>query len=753
MNPIMDSTDIVYTAWISQRPQWLPRRKLIICLLLALLPFFAAQAQIGARQPVTRALAIGISDYKNSDLRLNYADRDALAYADYLQSPVGGNVPPENIRLLLNEEATKTNIIKALMWWVNESQKGDRAIFYFSGHGDIENLTIKNHGFLLAYDVGMANYWDSGALNISMLNDFIETLTAKGVKTVLISDACRAGKLSGGTMEGAQATALRMKEALESEVKLLSCQPDQLSQESDHFGRGLFSFFLEQGLKGMADGELGSKDEVVDLSELMVYLMREVRKAASPKDQVPLVKGDMSAQMAIVNTDTLQAVAARWERVRNGTYTELLASAGKGNPADTITNPLHRKFREALDEGRLLYPEENSALHFYQQMAKEPALAQAADNARRGLAAALQEAPQQTIDDYLVAAPEEMSRRWNYDERFRQFPLYLDKAAELMGEGHVLYPAVKVRATYFRGLNLRLKGEQHKQGDALFRMALRENEQALALDSLSPFAYNEMGLLYRRLGQFEQSLEYFDKALHLSPKWVLPIINAGSSYYDAKNYEEAENWYRRALEIRPDFVISQYSMGLLYNRKGNYEKARTHLKKAMELDKNYLETYFTLADTYYEMDSSEQAISLLLHYVEEKPEKGRAWNLLGLSAKKMKDYDKADLYYSQAIAAQPALTDPYYNLGNLHIFTLENFEKAKGYFQDYLALQPNDPDALIRLACAQAALGEKDEALASIEGALLHGYSSISDIRETSYFVNNLGDDPRFEALLKRFEQ
>src|SRR5215831_963175 len=60
------------------------------------------------------AVVIGVSKYQNLDQVqwLQYADQDARSYADLLKSKYIG-VPPENVKLMMNEEAT-TKEIKAV---------------------------------------------------------------------------------------------------------------------------------------------------------------------------------------------------------------------------------------------------------------------------------------------------------------------------------------------------------------------------------------------------------------------------------------------------------------------------------------------------------------------------------------------------------------------------------------------------------------------------------------------------------------
>ncbi len=58
----------------------------------------------------TYALIVGISQYKEMPA-LQYADRDAIAFAEFVKSQ---GTPDSNIKLFLNEEASRLNIVDEL---------------------------------------------------------------------------------------------------------------------------------------------------------------------------------------------------------------------------------------------------------------------------------------------------------------------------------------------------------------------------------------------------------------------------------------------------------------------------------------------------------------------------------------------------------------------------------------------------------------------------------------------------------------
>jgi adenylate cyclase len=84
--------------------------------------------------------------------------------------------------------------------------------------------------------------------------------------------------------------------------------------------------------------------------------------------------------------------------------------------------------------------------------------------------------------------------------------------------------------------------------------AIAEDRRAFDLDPSLVDAYWHMGYVLRRLGEFQPSLEFIDKALRLSPRdpfrasWY---ADKAGSHFALKQYDQAIEWARRAVEINP----------------------------------------------------------------------------------------------------------------------------------------------------------------------------------------------------------
>ena len=87
----------------------------------------------------TFAVVVGISDYQDEGIPdLRFADKDAEAFAAFLQSTAGGNLDEDHLKVLINEKATQAQFAAALDWLWEVAGENDKAIIYFSGHGDVE---------------------------------------------------------------------------------------------------------------------------------------------------------------------------------------------------------------------------------------------------------------------------------------------------------------------------------------------------------------------------------------------------------------------------------------------------------------------------------------------------------------------------------------------------------------------------------------------------------------------------------------
>ena len=545
----------------------------VCCLLLvALLP------RLVAGQPT--AVVIGVSDFQDPGVHdLHYADRDARAFAALLQAPGGPQVNDDRLRLLTNEGATLAAIQAALQWQLETATPGGTTYLYLATHGDVEAEHIASGGFLLAHDTPSNNY-ELLALGIDYLDRHLLALAERNVRAVVITDACHAGALAGDAVAGRTLTAARLMQQRATEVRMLACQPAELSLEGKQWGggRGAFSYYLEDGLRGAADQDGNLR---IDLFELETYVKDRVA-AETDRRQHPAVFGSQPRE--VLFTVAAERESALLVQRSAATVEDMAQAVLAAAPPDAQRD--YVRFTRALQRGDLLSPAGESAAEQYARLRGQPALIALRGLLDEQLTVALLDSVQQALIAYLDADPNELRDRTRIDEKYAAFPRYLDAAAGILGERDPRYPAVRAKADYFRGVVLRLRAEQYDGADSSYQRALVYVDSALALQPEAAYLHNERGMLLGHLGDARAAYEAYARAVELAPTWALPHNNLGMLFKQrdpVRYYDQAAASFEQATALKPDLGSAYMNYGNLMYEAGRRDSAGILLRRALEL--------------------------------------------------------------------------------------------------------------------------------------------------------------------------
>jgi tetratricopeptide (TPR) repeat protein len=578
----------------------------------------------------TYAVVVGISDYQDEGIPdLRFADKDAEAFANFLRSPAGGELDEHHLKLMTNEQVTLGKFDAALWWLVDECKEGDKVIIYFSGHGDVERRSVSQPGFLLCWDAPPLAYTGGGTYSLFFLKDIISTLSIQNkVKVTLITDACRSGKLAGSSIGGAQATAANLAGQFANEIKILSCQPDEYSIEGEQWGggRGAFSYHLLEGLLGMADG---NADNAINLKEISRYLEDNVTTEVAPENQNPMVIGSKTENLAYVFPELL----AQLQEGKKGQMELFTATESRGIEDDvfeTVDSTIQEQFyafQKALEEKVFLSPANTCADFYYKQLIQEPKLEKLHNSMRRNFAAALQDDAQQVLKKMMENDPEESNlSKATLEAKYKSYPAYLQRAAELLGSEHYIYPSLQARKHYFEGylMHINLRNADPELGKKI----LAKYREALVWQPNFPQAYYSMEMVhFHQMVQRDSAAFYAEQAMNLAPTWVRPysnlaffyadgfigrgnglekakyfleladqvdstasqsdyihINNQASYYYRSGQLEKAVLTYKKAIKLDSSKISAPNNLGGVYNRQGNLAGAEEQYKKAIDLD-------------------------------------------------------------------------------------------------------------------------------------------------------------------------
>jgi hypothetical protein len=234
------------------------------------------------------ALYIGVSEYRNPNYNLTFAEADATALAKLFASQEGKQYAHVYNTVLTNNKATISNIRKALIT-LKQAKIGDTVFLFLSGHGvqSNERFYFAPYGVVINDIENTCIPWQ----------EVIDTLSHVSARRLLFTDACHAGtKLGANQATSSQLASLTRQSGI---VMLASSQGDEFSFEDASLKHGIFTAALLEAFDGAADV---NADNSITLPELEIYVPNRVsilsKKRQNPhlvsvqdfNPQIPLVK-------------------------------------------------------------------------------------------------------------------------------------------------------------------------------------------------------------------------------------------------------------------------------------------------------------------------------------------------------------------------------------------------------------------------------------------------------------------------------
>jgi tetratricopeptide (TPR) repeat protein len=500
----------------------------------------ATGAPVPAYKNQAFALIIGISQYANlpQSAQLNYADRDARELSEFLVGDKGG-FRPENVKLLVNEEATHDQILRELDLLQNRSGPDSLTLIFFAGHGVVNK---SGQSFLVASDTRTDDPL-STAVDMTLFNSTVQRLRSRSA--VIITDACHSGALgdllkSSGPGTGGNLSAKSFAEPVRSQSSFIftAASPTQSSVERPSLQHGLFTYHLLQGLEGPAD-QGGNGDGVVTSSELYSYVVDKIRndKEIVGTRQVPEFNQlyDRSIPLAIVREEGRDK------------YSKWLNE-------DPEVPRLVAAFDDSLRENRLTRPEGQSAWDFYRSLSTYSRTPIEISNRKKGefLTKVI------TESDKLIAHASPDSGAW-------------DEARDNLGKAYELTrdEALKARYLFANVMYFDSTGETIRA----------EREADLALTQIegnpatSPLLSVKIGKFYAGLKNWDKATRAYRPAMSKNPtvEWITEYAQVLTRSGD---YLEAEVQLRQAQRVNADYPPALMSLAEVLLKNPQPERLR-----------------------------------------------------------------------------------------------------------------------------------------------------------------------------------
>ena len=266
-------------------------------------------------------------------------------------------------------------------------------------------------------------------------------------------------------------------------------------------------------------------------------------------------------------------------------------------------------------------------------------------------------------------------------------------------------------------------------------MAKAEASKAVGLKGTLPEAYVATGIINSGTGHYEQAVSDFENAITFDPALTEAYRGLASAYNNLGKFAEAESTYRRAIALNPLYWAGYSYLGYFYYTRGRYEEAASQFLKVTEITPDNVRGYNNLGAMYIYLQQWTKAGETLERAVHLVPT-ASTYSLLGNAYFYQKDYPAASRAYQEALRIDSSDYRIWGNLAGSQYWTpgerersITTYWRAAASAEIMRRVDPRDPVILSHLANFYAFLGDKQRAM-TLVGLSLRGPKNAPDVLE-----------------------
>ena len=205
-------------------------------------------------------------------------------------------------------------------------------------------------------------------------------------------------------------------------------------------------------------------------------------------------------------------------------------------------------------------------------------------------------------------------------------------------------------------------------------------------------ALHLLGVLSCQLKEFEASIDYFNKAISISPNPVF-YYSLGVAYQELARLSEAEQSYLSAIGKQPQYPEALYNLGNLKRAQGENLQAVAYYDRALVQKPDHADAHYNRGNALKELGVYDQAVISFDAAIAMNQSYAQAHLNKGMALKELGQFELALESYSAALRINPNYSDAYSNMGILQT-ELKRWSDAVQSFQSALSINPQHAQAL-----------------------------------------------------------
>lgn len=161
---------------------------------------------------------------------------------------------------------------------------------------------------------------------------------------------------------------------------------------------------------------------------------------------------------------------------------------------------------------------------------------------------------------------------------------------------------------------------------------------------------------------FQTAAKHLQKATQIYPEYLDAYNNLGIVYKGLGNYPEAIKVYIKNIKLDPSYTKNYYNLATAYYEEKQFDKAVLSMQEYVNRNPNNANAYFIMGQAAGNIKDFQQAISYLNQAINISPNHVNALNFLGMAHGMLGNYSSAEPAFKKAISLAPTRTDVLMNL-------------------------------------------------------------------------------------------
>ena len=240
--------------------------------------------------------------------------------------------------------------------------------------------------------------------------------------------------------------------------------------------------------------------------------------------------------------------------------------------------------------------------------------------------------------------------------------------------------------------------------------ALEQYGEVARLDAALPDTDNNVGVIYRSLGQREQARKAFEAALRKKPDFALAMMNLALLERDEGHADAALSLLEKARNADPQDAEIHAQTAITLRQAGQYAAALEQMRQAVALapeNPSYLNGLGIIKEALGDSDGAFDAYGAAIRVAPDYPDAYN--NRAHIYAKRGQKWDAED-DYKTAVKLDPKFAEAFNDLGAL-LYDNERYEEALECYRKAFIINPKQAETCFNLGLAVKEAGDAAEAV------------------------------------------